>query len=60
MKLVEQYRENAKQCRELARNMPLAEQREQLLNMASQWEAMAEDRRAAVEPHDRDEGGSIH
>ena len=43
MRLVADFLENAKACRELARRMPL-DQREQLLRMAEQWEQIATER----------------
>lgn len=47
MRLVEDYRRNAKDCRDLAMRMP-PEQRQQLIDMAEQWDRMAEDREVAV------------
>lgn len=60
MWIAEKYRENARQCRELARSMPTAEQREQLIHMATQWEAMADERRAAVEADSQRDDDSVH
>jgi hypothetical protein len=48
MERVSEYFENAQACRELAEKMPAA-QREQLLDMAQQWERIAEERRIALE-----------
>ncbi len=36
-----QYRQNAKECRELARTMARAEDREKLEKMAQTWEELA-------------------
>jgi hypothetical protein len=47
MERVADYRENARACRELAIKMPSA-QREQLMDMARQWERIAEEREAAL------------
>ena len=43
MKRLDDYRRNAKDCRELARRMP-PDQRKQLLEMAEQWEQLAAER----------------
>jgi hypothetical protein len=43
-----QYREHARQCRELAQQMQHADQRKQLILMAETWEKLAEDRARAV------------
>ena len=43
MERVSDYRENARACRELAAKMPAA-QREQLMDMARQWERIADER----------------
>lgn len=47
MERVADYRENARACRELAKKMP-AVQREQLMDMARQWEHIAEEREIAL------------
>lgn len=47
MERVSDYRKNAQSCRDLAAKMPAA-QREQLLDMARQWDRIAEDREAAL------------
>ena len=47
MKRVTDYRENARECRQLAARMP-PEQRSQLLAMAATWEQIADERQAAV------------
>ena len=41
MKTVMDYRKHAQECRKLAQQMPSGEQREQLLEMARTWEALA-------------------
>jgi len=43
MRRVEDFKDNAKECRKLASRMPPA-QREQLLQMAKQWEEVAIER----------------
>lgn len=47
----EDYRNNAKDCRALARTLPHP-QRDQLLDMAREWEALADaaERQASPEP----------
>src|ERR1700741_5238303 len=47
MERVADYRENARACRDLAVKMPPA-QREQLMEMARQWERIAEEREMAL------------
>ena len=47
MDRVSDYRENATACRELAAKMPPA-LREQLLDMARQWERIADERETAL------------
>jgi hypothetical protein len=44
MEKLEEYRQHARQCRELAAQMEHEEQRKQLLEMAATWERLAEDR----------------
>jgi len=44
---VQDYRNNARECRDLARKMPVA-LREQLIGMAEQWERLAEEREAQL------------
>ena len=44
---VSDFLENAKACRDLARKMP-PEQRQQLIDMARQWEEIAEERRRSL------------
>ena len=43
MRKVSEYREHAAECRELA-NKARSPQREMLLNMATTWDGLAEDR----------------
>jgi hypothetical protein len=50
MKKASEYRQHAEECRVLARNVKEGVQREQLLEMARNWEQMAED---------RDRGGGV-
>ena len=47
MRRVRDYRQNACECRELAAKMPDA-QRQQLLDMAAQWERIADEREDAI------------
>lgn len=47
MKEVGDYRRNANECRELARRMP-EQHRQQLLQMAEQWEELARKREVAL------------
>ncbi|MCB5175514.1 MULTISPECIES: hypothetical protein [Microvirga] len=51
MKKASEYRQHAEECRILARQVPEGPQREQLLEMARTWEALAEDREKLVERH---------
>jgi hypothetical protein len=44
MKKASEYRQHAEECRVLARNVKEGVQRDQLLEMARNWEQMAEDR----------------
>jgi hypothetical protein len=44
MKNVHDYQKHAQECRTLAKQMPLGEQQEQLLEMARTWEALASSR----------------
>lgn len=43
MKRLDDYKRNAKDCRDLARRMP-PDHRKQLLEMAEQWEELAVER----------------
>ena len=51
MKKASEYRQHAKECRELAAKMESGEQREQLLRMAAHWERLAKDRSELVLRH---------
>ncbi|MDE2486349.1 MAG: hypothetical protein KGO51_03040 [Alphaproteobacteria bacterium] len=51
MKKASEYREHARECRELAARMDRGEQREQLLAMARHWDQLADDRAALVRLH---------
>jgi hypothetical protein len=44
MRKAADYRKNAQECRDLAARMESSEHREQLLDMAVQWDRMADDR----------------
>lgn len=41
----DEYRENAQECRELARRMPNPQDRERLERMADAWEELANEQR---------------
>ena len=51
MKKASEYRQHAKECRDLAAQMESASQREQLLEMAVHWEKLARDRVALITNH---------
>ena len=51
MKKASEYREHAKECRQLAASMDSSEQRELMLQMADHWEKLAKDRVALIERH---------
>lgn len=51
MKKASEYRQHARECRELATSMPSADQREQLLMMAEHWEKLAADRITLIQRH---------
>jgi hypothetical protein len=51
MKKASEYRVHAEECRALAAGMQVDEQRDQLLAMAEQWEALARDRETIVSRH---------
>lgn len=44
MKKASEYRQHAEECRAMARTMKEGTQREQLLDMARNWDQMAKDR----------------
>lgn len=50
MKKSSEYRDHAVECRQLAANMD-GSQRDQLLDMASTWERLAEERVSLVSRH---------
>ena len=51
MKTAAEYRKHAQECEVLAQQMPLGEQRDQLLEMARTWEALAKTREGLVRNH---------
>ena len=51
MKKASEYREHARECRELALKMNSDEQREQLLQMAGHWDRLAADRARLIGNH---------
>ncbi|HEV2602075.1 MAG TPA: hypothetical protein VGU24_00290 [Microvirga sp.] len=51
MKKASEYRQHATECLNLAKHMPLGEQREQLLEMARTWENLARERSDLVRRH---------
>lgn len=51
MKKASEYRQHARECRELAASMPSADQREQLLQMAEHWDKLAADRADLISRH---------
>lgn len=51
MKKASEYRQHARECRDLAATMPTQDQRGQLLQMAEHWEKLAADRLALIERH---------
>ena len=51
MKKASEYRQNADQCRSLAKGMSAGEQREQLLRMAETWDKLAADRADLIRRH---------
>lgn len=48
MKKASEYRQHAKECRDLAAKMASPDQREQLLEMARHWDQLARDRAALI------------
>jgi len=56
MKKASEYRQHARECRELAAQMESGEHREQLLAMADHWEQLAADRAELVARHPDLEG----
>ena len=51
MKKVEDYQRHAEECRDLARRIDVPEVRQQLLEMALVWEAMANERTQFIGEH---------
>ena len=51
MKKASEYRRHGVECRELARRMAAGEQRDQLLNMADTWDALAAERSELIRRH---------
>jgi hypothetical protein len=49
VKKASEYRQHAEECRVLARQVPEGAQRDQLLEMAKTWDALAEDRGKSVQ-----------
>lgn len=51
MNRASEYRQHARECRELAASMEVAAHREQLIAMADAWDKMADERVALIERH---------
>jgi len=51
MQTTDQYRENARQCRELMPKMARAEDREALAQLARAWEKIAAERERSLSGH---------
>jgi hypothetical protein len=51
MKKASEYREHARECRQLAAAMESDEQRTLMLQMAEHWDNLADDRTALIERH---------
>jgi hypothetical protein len=51
MKKASEYRRHAEECHVLAKQVPEGPQREQLLEMARTWEALAEERDKLIHNH---------
>jgi len=51
MKKASEYREHARECRELAAKMDFDEQRQLMLQMAGHWDRLAEDRFDLIRRH---------
>jgi hypothetical protein len=51
MKKASEYRQHARDCRDLAAKMDFHEQRAQLLKMADHWDKLAADRLALIDRH---------
>jgi hypothetical protein len=53
MKKVSEYREHAEECRALARRSKSSADRDMLLNMATTWDSLADDRIKSAERQER-------
>jgi hypothetical protein len=53
MKKIEEYKEHAQECRELARRSKTQADRDMLLNMAATWEDLALGRAKTIETKNR-------
>jgi hypothetical protein len=51
MRKASEYRQHAEECRSLAASMPSDAHRDQLLEMAEQWEKLAEERLTLIANH---------
>ena len=51
MKKASEYRQHAEQCRVLARSMPAANDRDQVLEMAATWDTLATERSRLIQRH---------
>lgn len=51
MKKASEYRQHARECRELAAQMDRSDQRELMLQMADHWDNLAADRLRLIEKH---------
>jgi hypothetical protein len=51
MKKASEYREHARECRQLAGSMDSDEQRSLMLQMAEHWDKLATDRVALIKKH---------
>jgi len=51
MKKASEYRQHARECRQLAQAMESEDQRDLMLQMAEHWDKLADDRIALIEKH---------
>ena len=51
MRKIQDYKKHAEECRQLARKTAPGEHRDQLLNMAQTWEALATERDREIKIH---------
>ena len=51
MKKASEYREHARECRQLAATMEKEADREQMLSMAAHWDQLARDRTDLIQKH---------